>query len=306
MSKQFSNLKDQVFGGDSLKVNMGPGGCRRYLFLALGLAVLVSLFLAFKIVPAGHRAVVFNNVTGGLSARGEGTTLLLPFLQSATIYDVKTVTYTMSKTANEGTAQGDDSVKTLTSDGQQVDVDISVQYHPDPNQIVTLHQLIGQDYESKIVRPSSRSITRTAVSKYGVVDVYGVKRAQIQEEITNELRPLFAKSFLMLDGLLVRNVDFSTEFKKAIELKQIAQQEAERKKYELEKERVEKDRKIIEAEGDAQSIKLRGDALAKNPALIQYEYVQKIMPGVQTIITDGRSILNLGDLAKSGQGAGRR
>ena len=39
---------------------------------------------------------------------------------------------------------------------------------------------------------------------------------------------------------------------------------------------------------------------------LAYEYVQKIMPGVQTIITDGRSILNLGDLAKSGQGAGRR
>jgi len=301
MPNQFSDFKDQVFGGDALKINANPGGCRRYLYIAIAIAALILLFAAVKIVPAGHRAVVFNNLTGGLSARTEGTTLLIPFMQSATVYDVKTVTYTMSKTANEGQVQGDDSVSALTSDGQQVDVDISVLYHPDPDQIVKLHQLIGEDYQSKIVRPASRSITRTAVSKYGVIDVYGAKRAQIQEEITNELRPVFTKSFLILDSLLVRNVDFSVEFKKAIELKQIAQQEAERKKYELEKERIEKDRKIIAAEGDAQSIRLRGDALAKNPALIQYEYVQKISPGVQTIITDGRSILSLGDLVKTGK-----
>lgn len=305
MPNQFSDLTDSVFGGNTPKMNMNLGGCRRYLFVAVGLALLLLLFLSFQIVPAGHRAVVFNNVSGGLSSRGEGTTLLIPFLQNATIYDVKTVTYTMSKTPNEGQVKGDDAVQALTSDGQQVDVDISVLYHPDPDQIVKLHQNIGQDYENKIVRPSARSITRTAVSKYAVVDVYGLKRAQIQDEVTNELRPLFAKSFLILDSLLVRNVDFSSEFKKAIELKQIAQQEAERKKYELEKERIEKDRKIIAAEGDAESIKLRGEALAHNPALIQYEYVQKITPGVQTIITDGRSILSLGDLVKSKPGTGK-
>jgi regulator of protease activity HflC (stomatin/prohibitin superfamily) len=262
--------------------------------------VLLVLLLAVKTVPAGHRAVVFTNVTGGLGARGEGVTLLIPFVQTATIYDVRTETYTMSKTVAEGKVKGDDAVQALTSDGQQVDIDISVLFHPDPNRIVDLHQQIGPDYENKIVRPSARSVTRTAISKYAVIDVYGAKRAQIQEEVATELRPLFEKSFLILDGLLVRNVDFSAAFKKAIELKQIAQQEAEQKKYELEKERIEKDRKIIAAEGEAQAIRLRGEALAKNPALIQYEYVQKITPGVQTIITDGRSILSLGDLVKQG------
>src|SRR5262249_44180034 len=199
----------------------------------------------------------------------------------------------------EGVVKGDDSVQVLTSDGQQVDVDISILYHPDPNKIVELHRSIGPDYEAKIVRPSGRSVTRIAVSKYAVIDVYGGKRMEIQTEIADELRSLFEKSDLILDTLFVRNVEFSQEFKNAIEQKQIAQQEAERKKYELEKERIEKDRKIIAAEGDAESIRLRGEALSRNPALIQYEYVQKITPGIQTIITDGRSILSLGDLVKS-------
>jgi hypothetical protein len=38
--------------------------------------------------------------------------------------------------------------------------------------------------------------------------------------------------------------------------------------------------------------------LAQNPALIQYEYVQKLAPGVKTIITDGKTIMSLGDITK--------
>jgi hypothetical protein len=58
--------------------------------------------------------------------------------------------------------------------------------------------------------------------------------------------------------------------------------------------------------GASKSIRLRGEALSRNPALIQYEYVQKITPGVQTIITDGRSILSLGDLVKPAQGRAKQ
>jgi regulator of protease activity HflC (stomatin/prohibitin superfamily) len=297
MSANFSGFKS--FGS---KPGMSFGGFRKLLFVAGGFFALILFFATFKTVPAGSRAVVFNNVSGGLSVRGEGLTVLVPFMQSATMYDVRTATYTMSRTANEGQVQGDDSVPALTSDGQRVDLDVSILFHPDPNHIAELHRLIGPDYEAKIVRPAGRSVARTAVAKYTVIDVYGAKRTALQEEIASDLKALFEKSFIILDSLLVRNVDFTPEFKQAIEQKQIAQQDAERKKYELEKEKIEKERKVIEAEGDAEAIRLRGEALSRNPALIQYEYVQKITPGVQTIITDGRSILSLGDLVKPAQG----
>jgi prohibitin 2 len=300
MSANFSG-----FESFSNKPNFGPGGFRKLAYVVIGFFVLVLFFATFKTVPAGSRAVVFNNVSGGLSVRGEGMTVLVPFMQSATMYDVRTSTYTMSRMTNEGQVRGDDSVPALTSDGQRVDLDISILFHPDPKQIAQLHQLIGPDYEAKIVRPAGRSVARTAVAKYTVIDVYGTKRTALQEEISAELKGLFEKSFIILDSLLVRNVDFTAEFKQAIEQKQIAQQDAERKKYELEKEKIEKERKVIEAEGDAEAIRLRGEALSRNPALIQYEYVQKIAPGVQTIISDGRSILSLGDLVKTGQSKGK-
>ena len=72
-------------------------------------------------------------------------------------------------------------------------------------------------------------------------------------------------------------------------------------KYILEQQEMEKKRKIIEAEGDAEAIRLRGKALAENPKLIQYEYVQKLSPNVQAVITDQSTIINLSDFLKEGK-----
>ena len=70
-------------------------------------------------------------------------------------------------------------------------------------------------------------------------------------------------------------------------------------KYVLIKENSEKQRKIIEAEGQAAAISKKGAALKANPLLIRYEYVDKIAPGVKTIITNQSSILNFpGDMLK--------
>jgi regulator of protease activity HflC (stomatin/prohibitin superfamily) len=204
----------------------------------------------------------------------------------------------MSSATLEGEMKGDDSLQALTSDGQNVYLDISVRFHPEPEQLVNLHKKIGEDYVNKVVRPQVRSIGRLVVSGFPVVDVYSGKRNEIQDTITRELRKSLAANFIALDEVLVRNVEFTKEFQRAIETKQIAQQEAQRMKYVLEKEELEKKRKIIEAEGEAESIRLKGRALSENPRLIQYEYVKLISPKVQAIITDQNTIINLSEFLK--------
>jgi regulator of protease activity HflC (stomatin/prohibitin superfamily) len=148
------------------------------------------------------------------------------------------------------------------------------------------------------VRPEIRNQIRSSVSAYPVTEVYTEKRTEIQNQTQENLKRKFSASYLILDEVLIRNIRFSPEFEKAIEQKQIAQQEAQRMQYVLDKERQEKDRKIIEAQGEAESIRLKAIVLAQNPALIQYEYVQKLAPGVKTIITDGKTIMSLGDITK--------
>jgi prohibitin 2 len=273
---------------------------RSRIFVIIGLVIfaIVLLVNTVLVIDAGHEAVIFNQLTGGLSLRDQGTHLLFPGLQKPVVYDSRVQTYTMSATYGEGEVRGDDALEALTKDGQVVKLDVSVRFHINKSKLAELHQNIGTGYIDKVVRPHVRNVVRLAVSAYPVTEVYTEKRIEIQNTSFRELDPKFRQNYLALDEVLIRRVTFSAEFQKAIEQKQIAQQEAQRMQYVLDRERQEKERKIIEAQGEAESIRLKGVALANNPALIQYEYVQKITPGITTIITDGKSILSLGDLVK--------
>jgi regulator of protease activity HflC (stomatin/prohibitin superfamily) len=171
-----------------------------------------------------------------------------------------------------------------------------VRFHPDPENVWKLHQEIGPDYVGKIVRPQTRSHVRMVVAQYPVIDVYGPRRARIIDQINARLRTLLAKNYVVLDEVLLRDVSFSPEFQGAIEQKQVAQQDVSRLAFERDRADKERRRKIIQAEGEAESIRLKAAALAQNPGLTQYEYVQNLPRNVKTLITDGRTIVNLGDV----------
>lgn len=270
--------------------------------ILIGIIVVIVLIFMFKIyivVDPGEKAVIFNKATGNLRVTpNEGFYFLVPLIEEPTVYDMRARTYTMSIAQLEGEIRGDDSLQALTADGQTVLVDISVRYHPDGDNLDKLHRRIGVDYVNKVLRPQVRSIVRMAVSEYPVLDVYSGKRQLIQNQIEKSMRESFKKSFIICEEMLLRNIQFSREFQQAIENKQIAQQEAQRMKYVLEKQELEKKRKIIEAEGDAESLRLKGKALADNPGLIQYEYVKLLAPNIQAIVTDQNTIFNFSDFIK--------
>ncbi len=297
LNKQFPDLPDWW---NAPRVNTGR---LKWVVAGAALLFLLPMLWPFVLVGAGERAVIFNRLSGTQPGQlGEGLHVLVPFVQKASLYDVKSQTYTMSASTTEVNAQAgsaNDALEALTADGLPVSLELSVRYHPDPEQISRLHQQIGPDYVSKIVRPLTRSHVRMVVAQYPVVDIYGPRRAKIIEQINTRLRKLFAQSYVVLDEVLLRDVAFSTAFQAAIEQKQVAQQEVPRLIYDRDRADKERRRKIIEAEGEAESIRLKAAALAQNPGLTQYEYVQNLPRNVKTIVTDGRTIVNLGDVPNS-------
>lgn len=269
------------------------------LAAAIVIFVLIFLFKIYIVIDPGEKAVIFNKATGTLRVTpNEGFYFLVPLIEEPTVYDMKARTYTMSIAQLEGEIKGDDSLQALTADGQIVLLDISVRYHPDPENLDKLHRRIGVDFVNKVIRPQVRSTVRMIVAEYPMLDVYSGKRTLIQAEMETKLRASFVRNYITLEEALLRNVQFSREFQQAIENKQIAQQEAQRMKYVLERQELEKKRKIIEAEGEAESLRLKGRALAENPALIQYEYVKMLAPNIQAIVADQNAIFNFSDFLK--------
>ncbi len=198
------------------------------LGFALGIMFILTLiFRPFVIVPAGERAVIFNLEHGVLPKQmGEGMHFINPFLDRPEFYDARRQTYSISRTSWEEEVKGDDSIRTLTSDGQEVSVELSVRFHLDTHNIWRLHKEIGEDYINKILRPEVRSHTRIAIAEYPADKVYSDERMTIQSHLEERLREKLAHNYIIVDEVLLRSISFSDAYQNAIIQKQISQQNA--------------------------------------------------------------------------------
>lgn len=267
------------------------------LAAVIALPLLVFLFKAFVVVDAGERAVIYSKLSGVREGQlGEGLHLNIPVLWEPVLYDVKAMTYTMSAQEREGEIRGDDSLMALTSDGLPVRLDVSIRFHVAPDEVSKLHRDIGPRYVTKIVRPVTRSAIRMVLARFTVTEVYSGTRQEIISQIRGMLEPKFQGAYLVLDEVLLRDVRFSDEFQQAIEQKQVAQQDAKRMVFVLQQAKLERERRIVEARGEAGAIELRAQALERNPQLVQYEYVRNLPAGVKTLIADSNTIINFSNL----------
>ncbi len=219
-------------------------------------------------------------------------------------YAISRQTYTMSVAPAEGQVQGDDSIRARSKDGQEVLIDASIIYTIDPAQVIQLHINWQNRYENDVVRPTARNAIRDAVSQYGVEEIVSTKRAEMEDLIAKAITEKFRENNLIMIDFLLRDIHFSDAYAKAVEEKQIAEQQAqqaaltvERKKQEAEQARQEAqgqaDAQVIAAKGAAESRIIQAEAEAKanqllaeslTPELLQYQYILKLAPGVQTIV----------------------
>ncbi len=279
--------------------------------LLLALAVTAStLGASIVVIDAGEVGVVFNAFTGTQETPlMPGMHVVTPYINTIYRYNTMEQVYTMSKTAAEGQLKGDDSLWSPTAEGLQVGIDSSTRYAVNPLKAALVHNTLRNTYNDVLVRPAIRSIVRLYVSQNNVTDVYGPKRREIQAEIEKALRERFEAAGFILLSFDIRNVNFTDEYSKSIEQKQIAQQQAEQMQFVLQKEKQEAERKqveaegikqaaIIKAQGEAESLRLVSQALSENPNLLTYRYIDKLAPNIQAMILPSSNpfILDLNQL----------
>jgi regulator of protease activity HflC (stomatin/prohibitin superfamily) len=240
-----------------------------------GFLVLASLL---RIVPPGSVAVqvLFGRVLVH-SSLSEGLHIVNPFV-TLEIMTVRTQAYTMSIATEEGQRYGDDAITSLTKDGLEVAMDLTVWYHLDSGEAATVFQKIGSDYVDKIVRPAARTAIRNTTVKYTAFEIYSEKREEVQTEINTELAKDFESRGIMLEKVLLRNLKLPAKVKNAIEVKLEAEQEAQKMVFVLQKELKEADRKKIEATGIAEAQRIIAQSLIgeRGRAYLSWKYLENL------------------------------
>ena len=275
--------------------------------VGLAFGVLLSIISQGVIVLEAYEvAVVYNTFNGNLeeTPRRGGTHIIMPIMQRATVYDTREQEYTMSGATSEGAQQGYDAISALTSDGQDVRIEVTVRFNVGPQDADILHIVLGNNYISTFVRPTVRTAIYAEVANHSAEDLYSEGRQTLQINAQTDLEQSFEEKGLILQNVLIREIGFSEEFSNAIEAKQTAEQNLERAETEAERILVEAnasaeavravargdaDAVVLAAEAQAEALRLISEQIAANPSLIQYEYIQNLSDNVGLILIPSNS-----------------
>ena len=295
---------------------------------AIALAILLStVSQGLVFVQPETRGVVISALQPkGIRTQAlqPGLRFVMPFFESVLPYPIAKQTYTMSGTSAEGQVAGDDSVVARTADGQEVRIDASVIFSINPVEAVNVHLVWQNRYIDGLIRPKVRGIMRDSAAKYGVQEIYSLRRADLSTEVEKDLRTTLEENGLLLDSFVLRNITFTPEYASVIEQKQIAEQEVERQAFIILQREQEADQLrmqakgqadavVLAAEGEAQAILIEaeaqakalreiGDALSTNPDLLQYTYVNELSEDVRVMLVPSNSpyLFNLPDIEGGG------
>ena len=273
--------------------------------IVVGVAVAV-LSSAFVVVPAGNVGVVFN-VFGGVQQRAlrPGVHFVVPFVQQVTLLN------TREQAINFGDA---DAINALSQEGLQIVTDATIRFKIAPGEAPLIYETLGVDYEGTLIRPIVRSVIRDAVASYNAAELISTQRTEVQQQIVNELESNLAENNIILENALLRDIRIPELITRAIEEKQAAEQQVQVEANRREQSRIAAERAVIEAEGqrdaaiaaaqgEAQALTLRGEAIRNNPEIIQLEVAQKLAPSLQTIMlpSDGNFLLDVRGLMNPAQ-----
>ena len=125
-------------------------------------------------------------------------------------------------------------------------------------------------------------VLKSVVAQYNAEQLI-TQRDKVSKQVREQLTARATEFHISLQDVSITDLKFGAEFAKAIESKQVMQQEAERSKFIVVKAEQEKQANVIRAEGEAEAAKLVSDALALSPALVELRRLEAAKDIAETL-----------------------
>ena len=270
---------------------MPPGNVIR-----IGLVAVLTVFLllialgAFTRVDAGEACVVrrFGDIRRTLPP---GLHMKLPLAEDTTCFSTRSLVYEVVDESGDSNADYVDFlVDGVTIDGQPLSITYTVRFHVAPDDVGYVYSNIARSMDQvteRVVKFHSRAEVRQVVNTKTAEELYLGGLDSISVEIEEILRPFFAESGVTLDFFEIKRPNFSDEYEQAIEDKQIAIEQADRKENEIQvaaqeaarlktEAQGQADAQVIRAQGESDSLQIRAEAYNENPVLVTIEYYEAL------------------------------
>lgn len=244
-----------------MRSNKFPYKLTTYFGLGILAFLVLVAFKPFAIVQAGDRGVVMHFGKVQDKILDEGIHPIIPVFNS-----VKSLTVRVLK--------NDVSAAASSKDLQDVKIDIALNWHINPDKVNTIFQRIGDEEQivNRIINPAISEIVKASTAEKNAEEII-TKRREVKQQIDIELKERLDDYGILVDDVSIVDIAFSPEFTKAIESKQIAEQQAKQAEYDALKAEKTAQADINRAKGQAEAQRLQ--KLTLTPALLQKEAITK-------------------------------
>jgi prohibitin 2 len=230
-----------------------PGLLLAFLFFAV--------FLSYTTVDAGYSAVVtrFGKVNRTFPP---GLHFILPFVETA--HPISTQTHVVKP-----------DVGASSHDLQQVQTQVTLAYHFDPNYVAYIYTQLADSsdnaVENKVINPAILEAIKATTALYDAQDLIG-KRPEVRNGIDSFVSARIGAYHIIAESVSITHFDFSNEYNAAIEAKVTAQQKAEKAQNDLTRIQVEAQQQIAQAKGEAEALRVQKEQIT--PELLQLRTIE--------------------------------
>ena len=231
----------------------------------IGIAILIFVILvvatsASYVVNPGFRGVEVTLGKVSPVFKGEGFGWKTPFVTHIVPVSVRQETRNVTADC-------------YSSDLQQVKTELRVLYRVPESSIVKIYQQFAGDPFDSLIAPRVQEALKEATALQSAEQI--VKQRESIKSAALVAAQKKVGDIVVIVDVVIQNIDLSHELETAIESKMVQEQEAAKAKFTQVKAQIEADTVIIKAKGDAESIKIRGEALKLTPAFIDLQIVEK-------------------------------
>lgn len=218
-----------------------------------------------------------------------------PFISTVNLYDVTVQKFEVP-------------AESATKDLQDISASFAINFRLDPLEIVQVRRTQGSlsNIVTKIIAPQTQEAFKIAAARRTAEEAI-TKRDELKNDFDAALGQRLAKYSIIVMDTSVVNLEFSHEFSKAVEDKQIAEQRAQRAVYIAQEASQEAQAEINRAQGKAEAQRLLAETLksAGGQLVLQKEAIQAWreggakVPNVLVMGGEGKGVpflLNLNDI----------
>lgn len=190
---------------------------------------------------------MYDRIQGVLETPvGEGTHFRVPWFQTPNVMDIRTRPRSISSV-------------TGTKDLQMVNITLRVLSKPDEGALARIYRNLGLDWDERVLPSIGNEVLKAVVAQYQAEQLL-TQRDKVSTAVRSELTRRAAEFSILIDDVALTHLSFGTEFTKAVESKQVAQQEAERMRFVVMKADQERKAAVVRAEGESESARLISEA----------------------------------------------